>query len=303
MSRPITVRTLAAPFTVNGFGLHGNKPCSVTVMPAERDGLRFLHTPSGVTIPAKADYVGDLSLATTLVKDGVRLGTVEHILSALSGLGVDHALIKADGEELPILDGSAATWVKAIRQAGLRDLPTTKNCIKVLRTVQVRHGNRMVRVSPYQGLRLNCTIDFPGSSIGRQTLELTITPDRYRRELAEARTFCLKSEIDAMWSRGLALGGNLDNAVVYDDKGHLNESLRFEDEAVRHKMLDLVGDLALLGAPLMGFVEAHAAGHAMHVALVRQLLSEPDAWIMVEAEPVPARRLFQPDFAQELAAV
>jgi UDP-3-O-[3-hydroxymyristoyl] N-acetylglucosamine deacetylase len=256
-----------------------------------------------VTIPAKADYVGDLSLATTLVKDGIRLGTVEHILSALSGLGVDHALIEADGEELPILDGSAAPWVNAISQVGLRDLPINKILIKVLRPVQVQHGNSWIRVSPYAGLRLNYTIVFPIPSIGKQSLEMTVTPDKYRRELASARTFCLQSEIDNMRSRGLALGGNLDNAIVFGDEGYLNESLRYEDEAVRHKMLDLVGDLALLGTPLLGAVEAYAAGHAMHIALVKQLLSEPDAWTLVEYSPASSQRLLKPDFAQRLATV
>jgi UDP-3-O-[3-hydroxymyristoyl] N-acetylglucosamine deacetylase len=299
MSRPTTVRTTAAPFTINGFGLHGNKPCSVTVRPAEHGGLRFLHAPSGTTIPAKADYVGDLSLATTLVKDGIRLQTVEHILAALAGLGIDHAIIEVDGEELPILDGSAAQWVQAISQAGLRDLPIEKNCIKILREVQVRHESRWMRVSPHHEFRISCTIDFPGSSIGRQSMELAITPGKFKRELAAARTFCLKKEIDFMQSRGLALGGSLDNAVVYDDNGHLNESLRFENEAVRHKMLDIVGDMALLGAPMLGFVEAHAAGHALHVALVKKLLSEPDAWAVVKTEPAAAR-LFQPELVPEL---
>lgn len=300
------VRTLAESFTLTGRGLHGNKPCSVTVTPAEQGGLRFLHVPTGVIIPAKADYAGDLSLATTLVKDGARLQTVEHILSALYGLGVDHALIRADGGELPILDGSAAPWTKAISQAGLKDLPGARRCMRVLRQVEVQNENRYVCVSPHRGLRLSCAIDFPCSAIGRQSLELIVTPGNYRRELAEARTFCLKSEIDAMQSRGMALGGSLDNAVVYDDDGCLNERLRFEDEAVRHKMLDLVGDLALLGAPLMGYVEARAAGHAMHVALVKKLLSEPDAWTIAEAEPIPVRGgMFRPGFAHAhgLAAV
>jgi UDP-3-O-[3-hydroxymyristoyl] N-acetylglucosamine deacetylase len=131
-------------------------------------------------------------------------------------------------------------------------------------------------------------------------MELAITPDKFRRELAAARTFCLKKEIDFMQSRGLAQGGSLDNAVVYDDNGYLNDSLRFEDEAVRHKMLDIVGDMALLGAPMLGFVEAHAAGHALHVALVKKLLSEPSAWALLDAAPTAAPRLFQPDLVPEL---
>jgi UDP-3-O-[3-hydroxymyristoyl] N-acetylglucosamine deacetylase len=297
------VRTLATPFTLGGHGLHGNKPCTVTVAPAKRGGLRFLHTPSGVTIPALSDFVGDLSLATTLVKDGVCLSTVEHLLSALSGLGVDHALISVDAEEIPILDGSAAPWVEAISQAGLVDLHRAKSYMKVLKPVEVCRKNRRISVVPYAGLSLSYSIDFPVPSIGCQSLELTLTPDKYRRELSEARTFCLRSEIDAMHSRGLALGGNLSNAVVFDEKGHLNECLRFEDEAVRHKMLDMIGDLALLGAPLIGHVEAHAAGHAMHVALVRELIATPEAWTMIEFAPTVTHRVFRPEFSPELAAV
>jgi len=306
MSNHTSAKTLSVPFTLHGYGLHGNKPCSVTVKPAENGGLRFLHKPSGVIIPARADRVGDLSLATTLAKDGVRLGTVEHILSALYGLGVDHALIEVDGEELPILDGSANPWVIAISHAGTKELAINKVFIRMLRPVQVLNGNSRIRVSPYDELRLNYTIDFPHSSIGTQSLELTVTPDKYRCELADARTFCLKSEIDAMHSRGLALGGSLENAVVFDDDGCMNESLRFRDEAVRHKMLDLVGDLALLGAPLLGAVEAHAAGHATHVALVRQILSEPDAWTMSDmtnCSKMPAHRLLHADFRQRPVAV
>ena len=303
MPRLGTPKTTDTPFTLRGYGLHRNKPCSVTVLPAEEGGLRFMHRPSGLIIPAHADYVGDLSLATTLVKDGVRLQTVEHILSALYGLGIDHALIEVDGEELPILDGSSAPWARAITQAGTRNLRTAKKCLKVLKPVQVQQENRWVRVSPCEELRVKCAIDFPASSIGQQSMGLAVTPENYRRELAPARTFCLKSEIDLMHSQGLALGGNLDNAVVYDDNGHLNDCLRFDNEAVRHKMLDLIGDLALLGAPLFGFVEAHAAGHAIHVALVKRLLSEPDAWTMIETAMVPKRRLFRPGFAQELTAV
>lgn len=306
MSNNTSAKTLSAPFTLHGYGLHGNKPCSVTVKPAKNGGLLFLHKPSGMAIPARADCVGDLSLATTLAKDGVRLGTVEHILSALYGLGVDHALIEVDGEELPILDGSAAPWVMAISHVGTKKLSINKVFIKVSRTVQVQNGNSWIRVTPYDGLRLNYTIVFPVSSIGTQSLELSVTSDKYRCELADARTFCLKSEIDAMHSRGLALGGSLENAVVFGDDGCMNDSLRFEDEAVRHKMLDLMGDLALLGAPLLGAVEAHAAGHAMHVALVKRLLSEPDAWTkseMTECSKTSGRRLLQADFGQRPLAV
>jgi UDP-3-O-[3-hydroxymyristoyl] N-acetylglucosamine deacetylase len=257
-------------------------------------GLTFIHTPSGTEIPAKAEFAGDLVLSTTLVKDGVRLQTIEHLLSALSGLEVEHLRIEVDAEELPILDGSAAPWVDAILQAGLQTLEGRRRFMKITRTVEVRNGDRWIRALPFDGLRLRYVIDFPIPALGRQSRELSLTPEKYRRELGAARTFCLAQEIDQMRARGLALGGSLENAVVFGSDGPLNESLRFEDEAVRHKMLDLVGDLALLGAPLLGLVEAHAAGHALHVSLAQAILADPSCWEWTEeAEPANVRHFFR----------
>jgi UDP-3-O-[3-hydroxymyristoyl] N-acetylglucosamine deacetylase len=247
-------------------------------------GLQFLHTPSGTLIPARAEFVGDLSLATTLVKDGVRLSTVEHLLAALAGLEIEHAIIEVDGIELPILDGSAAPWVQALSEAGTRIIPGPRRLIRILHPVEVRKDGKLMRVSPYPGLRLRYTIDFDHPAIGRQTRELTLTPEKFKRELGSARTFCMDRDIEYMRSKGLALGGSLDNAVVFSANGPLNETLRFEDEAVRHKMLDLVGDLAMLGAPLQGLIEGHAAGHAMHIALVQAILADPTAWTWQEVE-------------------
>ncbi len=284
MPRALHPQTLQSPITVEGRGLHGNQACRVTLRPVERPtGIRFRHLPTAVEVPARADRVGDLSLATTLVQDGVRFGTIEHLLSALMGLEVEHVLIETDGEELPILDGSARPWVEAIQRAGIASLPGRRRFIKVLRTVVVEAKGKWMRVSPYDGLRLRYTIDFPLKSIGRQSREWTLDPAKYLRELASARTFCMEQDIAAMQAVGLARGGSLENAVVYGAQGPLNETLRYEDEAVRHKMLDLVGDLALLGAPLLGLVEAEAAGHALHVALVKALLADPTAWRWVEA--------------------
>lgn len=293
-------QTLRQPVTVTGHGLHRNRPCRVTIHPVEQpSGIRFLHGPSGIEIPAKADLVGDLTLATTLSKDGLRFGTVEHLLAALAGLEIEHALIEVDSEELPILDGSAGPWVEALLATGTRALPGARRFIKVLRPVEVTTGGKWMRVSPYHGLRLRYTIDFNHPAIGRQSRELSLTPEKFRRELASARTFCMEQDIEFMRSKGLAQGGSLENAVVFSAHGPLNETLRFEDEAVRHKMLDLVGDLMLLGAPLQGLVEAHAAGHALHVSLVKALLSDTQAWTWAEAgAAVPAR----PSFGHRLAA-
>jgi UDP-3-O-[3-hydroxymyristoyl] N-acetylglucosamine deacetylase len=300
MPRSTTPQTLNSEITISGHGLHGNRPCSVRLAPvATPSGLTFVHTPTGTEIPARADLAGDLVLATTLLKNGVRLQTIEHLLSALSGMEVEHLRIEVDAEELPILDGSAAPWVDAILQAGIRALAGRRRFMKITQPVEIRDGGRWIRALPFDGLRLRYVIDFPIPALGRQSRELSLTPDKYRHELGSARTFCLAQEVDQLRARGLALGGSLENAVVFGADGPLNDSLRYEDEAVRHKMLDLVGDLALLGAPLLGLVEAHAAGHAMHVALAKAILANPNCWEWTEeAEPANVRFFFQPLVSQ-----
>jgi UDP-3-O-[3-hydroxymyristoyl] N-acetylglucosamine deacetylase len=287
-------QTLARPVTLSGNGLHGNRPCTVVLRPAtQATGIRFLHLPSGVELPALAEFVGDCSLATTLVKDGIRLQTIEHLLSALMGLEVDHLTVELTGEELPILDGSAGPWVRAIQEAGLRGMALAAPARRILKPVEVRQGDKWMRVSPHHGLRVAYTIDFDHPAIGRQSRELTLNPEKYVRELAIARTFCMDRDIEFMRSRGLAKGGSLENAVVFSPQGPLNESLRYEDEAVRHKMLDLLGDLKLLGAPLLGLVEANRAGHALHVELARAILANRSAWAWeTEESRVPGRPLF-----------
>lgn len=294
MPRSHHPQTLRHPVTITGRGLHSNRPCRVVIHPVDHPaGIRFLHGPSGIEIPAKADLVGELTLATTLAKDGLRFGTVEHLLAALYGMEIEHAIIEVDSEELPILDGSAGPWVEALAAAGTRSLPGLRRFIKVLHPVEVSTQGKWMRVTPHASLRLRYTIDFDHPAIGRQSRELSLTPDKFRGELASARTFCMEQDIEFMRSKGLALGGSLDNAVVFSSKGPLNETLRYEDEAVRHKMLDLVGDLALLGAPLLGLVEAHAAGHALHVALVKALLTDTQAWTWTEAgASAPTRPMF-----------
>jgi UDP-3-O-[3-hydroxymyristoyl] N-acetylglucosamine deacetylase len=304
MPRTRHAQTLAQPVTLSGHGLHGNLPCTVVLRPAEHaSGIVFRHLPSGVEIPARAEFVGDCSLATTLTRDGLRLQTVEHLLSALMGLDIDHLTVELTGAELPILDGSAGPWVRAIQEAGIRPMAGWAKAMRILRPVEVHNGDKWMRVSPYPGLRVAYTIDFDHPAIGRQSRELTLTPEKYVQELGRARTFCLDRDIEYMRSKGLAKGGSLDNAVVFGAEGPLNDSLRFEDEAVRHKILDLLGDLKLLGAPLQGFVEAHRAGHALHVDLARAILANPNAWTLDEAEAAaPGRHLFGHGLAQAVPA-
>jgi UDP-3-O-[3-hydroxymyristoyl] N-acetylglucosamine deacetylase len=293
MLRSRHAQTLAHPVTLSGNGLHGDLPCTVVLRPAEHaSGIVFRHLPSGVEIPARAEFVGDCSLATTLTKDGIRLQTVEHLLSALMGLEIDHLTVELTGTELPILDGSAGPWVRAIQEAGIRQMAVWSRAMRILRPVEVQSGDKWMRISPFHGLRVAYTIDFDHPAIGRQSRELTLTPEKYIRELGRARTFCLEQDIEFMHAHGLAKGGSLDNAVVFSSKGPLNESLRYEDEAVRHKILDLLGDLKLLGAPLEGFVEANRAGHALHVELARAILANPAAWTLEEEAAVAGRPIF-----------
>ncbi|MDR3670462.1 MAG: UDP-3-O-acyl-N-acetylglucosamine deacetylase [Holophaga sp.] len=304
MPRTRHAQTLARPVTLSGHGLHGNLPCTVVLRPADQaTGIVFRHLPSGVEIPARAEFVGDCSLATTLIRDGIRLQTVEHLLSALMGLEIDHLTVELTGAELPILDGSAGPWVRAIQEAGIRPMAAYAKALRILRPVEVRNGDKWMRISPYPGLRVAYTIDFDNPAIGRQSRELTLTPEKYVKELGRARTFCREEDIEWMHSHGLAKGGSLDNAVVFGPQGPLNDSLRFEDEAVRHKILDLLGDLKLLGAPLLGFVEAHCAGHALHVDLARAILANPGAWTMDEAEAaLPGRHVFGHGLAEAVPA-
>lgn len=294
MHRNRHAQTLQKAASLSGRGLHGNLPCTVRLVPAEHaSGLVFRHLPSGVEIPALAGFSGDCTLATSLTRDGIRLQTMEHLLSALVGLGIDHLTIEVDSEELPILDGSAEPWVRLILEAGIRPMATWPRVMRILKPLEVRKGDKWVRVTPWDGLRLAYTIVYENPYIGRQTVELTLSPDTYLRDLGRARTFCLESDIAYMQAHGLARGGSLENAVVFGKNGPLNPDLRYEDEAVRHKMMDLVGDLALLGAPLEGLVEAHCAGHAIHVELARAILADPTAWTWADAQaPVRPRALF-----------
>ncbi|NTV75928.1 MAG: hypothetical protein HGA66_17205 [Holophaga sp.] len=199
MQRNRHAQTLRQAATLSGRGLHGDLPCTVVLRPAERaSGITFVHTPTGVEIPARAEFVGDCSLATSLTRDGVRLQTVEHLLSALMGLGIDHVTIEVDGEELPILDGSSEPWVRLILEAGIRPMAIWSRTLRILKPVEVRMGDKWMRVSPWNGLRLAYTIIYDNPYIGRQSRELTLTTEKYVRELGLARTFCLESDITFM---------------------------------------------------------------------------------------------------------
>jgi UDP-3-O-[3-hydroxymyristoyl] N-acetylglucosamine deacetylase len=288
-------RTLKAPIGCVGVGLHSGKRVSLTLRPANPDqGIIFRRTDLGLDIPARFDHVLDTRLATVLglPKNPVaRVATVEHVMAALAGSGIDNAIVELDGPETPILDGSAAPFLFLVDCAGWADQETLRSVIEIRRTVRVTDGDAFAELRPanpgMHGLDMALSIDFSAAAIGRQALSLRLTPDSFRQDLARARTFALAEEVAQLQAAGLALGGSLDNAIVVDQARVLNPTgLRMPDEFARHKLLDAVGDLALAGAPLRGRFVAHRSGHALNNRLLRALFADNAAWREVTAEPL-----------------
>jgi UDP-3-O-[3-hydroxymyristoyl] N-acetylglucosamine deacetylase len=286
--------TVARPITSRGVGVHSGREVRITILPAEAgSGVTFVRTdlPDAPLIPARGDRVVDTRLATTLGQGAARVSTVEHLLAALAGVGVDNATVQVDGDEVPIMDGSAAPWVTLLAGAGRVDLGAPRPTLVVDRPVSVREGEREIAVEPSPRYEIAYEIAFEHAAVTAQSIDLVVEPARFASELAPARTFGFLAEVEALKARGLARGGSLANAVVVGPDRILNpEGLRFPDEFVRHKALDLVGDLALLGLPLRGRVTVARGGHQLHTALVAALLADPSAWHL-EGEPVPLRRL------------
>jgi UDP-3-O-[3-hydroxymyristoyl] N-acetylglucosamine deacetylase len=283
-------RTLRREVACTGIGLHSGRPVRLRLLPAPAEhGVRFTRTDVGVEIPATLAHIGGQDHATTLRCSGVSIGTVEHLLAALAGLGVDDARVEVDGPEVPVLDGSAAPFVILLHEAGLRPLAAPRLHLKVKKLVEVVHGAKSVRLCPADHFEIGYSIGFDHPLLRHQALSLRLTPRSFTESIAPARTFGFLREVETMRKSGLALGGSLENAVVIGETGVLNNKLRFEDEFVRHKILDAVGDLALLGHPLLGRLDATRAGHALHAAVARKLLATPEAFELVPAgahEPV-----------------
>ena len=276
-------RTLSRPIRVEGRGVHSNTPSSILLKPVVSDtGLRFIHSASSTIIPVDVTFLRSTAYATTLSKNGVEIQTVEHLLSALVGLSVFNLDLvlesPATTQELPILDGSSKEWVNRILEAGISSLELPQKTLKIKEKINIIQGNKSISVEPSSGLIIDYTIQFDHSVIGTQHHRLLLDPRSYLSEIGSARTFCLESEIKSMRELGLAKGGSLDNAIVYTDHGPLNGVLRYKDEPVRHKILDLVGDLALLGCPLEGKIIAQGAGHQLHTELCRRILQESHKW-------------------------
>ncbi len=289
-----TRHTLKAAIGCVGVGLHSGTRVTLRLVPAAAGtGIVFRRTDLGVDIPARFDHVVDTRLCTVLAQyvdgSGARIATVEHVMAALAGAGVHDVIVEADGPEIPVLDGSAANFLFLLDCAGLApsEGPSAPFAIEVLRPVRVADGEGFAELAPSRNatLELSLSIDFAAPAIGRQALSLRLSPASFRSELARARTFTLLAEIEAMRQAGLALGGSLDNAVVVDGERVLNPSgLRAPDEFVRHKLLDVVGDLALAPAPLRGRFTGHRSGHALNNRLLRTLFADAGNWRAVPDE-------------------
>jgi UDP-3-O-[3-hydroxymyristoyl] N-acetylglucosamine deacetylase len=300
-------RTVAKRVSCTGVGLHSGRPATLTLAPALPDaGICFVRRDLGVEIPARAALVVDTMLSTSLGVPGGRIATVEHVLSALIGMGVDNCRVEVDGPEIPILDGSAAPFVYLLEEAGLRTQRAGKRFLVVREAVEVRDGDKLARLEPAQELSIRFTVDFAHPLITDQTFHFVFSDRTFAREVARARTFCFVRDIEKMRAAGLAQGGSLDNAIVVDEFSILNPGgLRYPDEFARHKTLDALGDLALLGMPVIGAMTARKSGHAMNQALVRKVLAEPASHRVVrvsaerELEPLQIRlpALGAPDLA------
>ena len=277
--------TLAAPVSTKGIGLHTAVPVSVSLLPAPPDtGYVFRRTDlGGFEIPATVESVAHCSYATTLMRTGVMLSTVEHLLSALRGCGVDNAYVDVDNLEIPIMDGSAETFAEMIESAGLVEQSTARRALMVRERVTVESGNRRISLEPAETYEIDCLIDFQHPMIGIQHRRLVLENGSFGRDIASARTFGFIEEVEALRRANLIRGGSLENAIVLTKTGMLNETgLRFSDEFVRHKILDIIGDFALLGMTLQGRVTAERSGHLLHAALMSSLLRNRKAWEIVD---------------------
>jgi UDP-3-O-[3-hydroxymyristoyl] N-acetylglucosamine deacetylase len=287
-------RTIAEKISCTGIGLHSGQPVQLTLHPARAGtGVVFARTdlPVPAEVPAVHSAVTSTRLATTLGRGEATIGTVEHLLAALCGLGIDNVRAEVDGPEIPVMDGSAASFVFLIRAAGIFEQDAPRRSLRVRKPVEVRDGDRLIRIEPARGLRVTYSVDFAHPAIGRQQLRnLVIDDESFEQEICRARTFGFLREVEALWRNGLARGGNLDNTVVMDELRVLNrDGLRWPDEFVRHKALDLLGDLALLGMPVEGHLVVERGGHALHQRFVRALLEHPSHWT-IETETRPSRR-------------
>ena len=278
--------TLAQSIKTGGTGLHTGVEVQMTLKPApENTGYIFVRTDlDNFEIPASVEYISHCSYATTLLRRGVVLSTCEHLLSALRGAGVDNCFIELDNIELPIMDGSSEAFLELIERAGIVRQNAPRRFLRILEKVEFSDGDRKMSVEPSDKYEIECVIDFPHPFINEQKFHFTFENGSFGREIASARTFGFTTEIEMLRRANLALGGSLENAIVLTPEGMLNENpLRFSDEFVRHKILDIIGDFALLGMPILGKISARKSGHSVHASLMSKLLKTETAWKIVES--------------------
>lgn len=280
-----------------GVGLHTGVQGRLRLEPAPADaGIVFRRSDLDFfRIEAHGSNVARVSYATSLMKQGVLLSTTEHLLAAVYSCGIDNIYIDIDAIEVPILDGSAEPFMQLLDEAGVRRLRRRRRYLKVLKPVEVVEDGRRIGIYPADEFLVSCYVDFPHPMVGRQVVEMAVNAENFRRVLSRARTFCFESDIEPLRAMGLIRGGSLDNAIVLTKDGVLNGPLRYADEFGRHKALDLIGDLALVGLPLLGRVEARKAGHALHTQLVSSLLADTNAWKVTSTEPGVGSRISGPN--------
>jgi UDP-3-O-[3-hydroxymyristoyl] N-acetylglucosamine deacetylase len=284
--------TIAREASAKGVGLHTGVFGHLRLLPAPPDtGIVFRRTDLGnFPIEAQGQNVARVSYATSLMKQGVWLSTTEHLLAAIYSCGIDNIYIDIDSVEVPILDGSAEPFMQMLDEAGVRKLRRKRKYLKVLKTLEVEEGDRRIGIYPADEFRVSCYVDFAHPLVGRQQIEMVVGRESFRQLLARARTFCFERDIEPLRRMGLIRGGSLENAIVLTKEGVMNGSLRYRDEFGRHKALDLIGDLALAGLPLLARVSAHKAGHSLHTQLVSQLLADPSLWTVTTVDETPSER-------------
>lgn len=279
--------TIHQSIETEGVGLHTGVHGKLRLVPAPADtGVVFRRTDlDQFLIEAHGSNVARVSYATSLMKQGVLLSTTEHLLAAIYSCGIDNIFVDIDAIEVPILDGSAEPFMQMIDKAGIRKLRRKRKYLKVIKPVEVVEDGRRIAIYPSDEFRVRCYVDFPHPQVGQQEVEMVVNAESFRQVLSRARTFCFESDIEPLRAMGLIRGGSLDNAIVLTKDGIMNGPLRFADEFGRHKALDLIGDLALVGLPLLGRVEARKAGHALHTQLVSRLLQDASSWIVTTNDP------------------
>jgi UDP-3-O-[3-hydroxymyristoyl] N-acetylglucosamine deacetylase len=277
--------TISRSIETSGIGLHTGVEVNLALKPApENTGYIFVRTDlDNFEIPASVEYISHCSYATTLMRRGVVLSTCEHLLSALRGSGVDNCFIELDNIEIPIMDGSSENFVELLERAGLVEQKSARRSFQVLEKVEFEQGDRRMSIEPSNRYEIECVIDFPHPFINNQAFHFIFENGSFGKEIASARTFGFTTDIETLRRANLALGGSLDNAIVLTPGGMLNETpLRFDDEFVRHKILDIIGDFALLGMPILGKITAEKSGHSVHAALMSKLLKTESAWKIIE---------------------